>query len=145
MAGVCKLDIAETTEELKILLTEQKTVSNFQKIQALYLFKISQVKTVKDLAVAIGVNRITLQRWLRKYRTHGLSGLLETKHSGGRKPVISAAARTALEIYLQDPQNSFKSYREIQQWLLDEYNIEVSYKAVYATVKYQLKIQLTKN
>lgn len=144
MAGVCKLDIAETAEELRSLLTEQKTVSGFQKIQALYLFKICQVKTVKSLAVAIGVNRITVQRWLKKYRTHGLSGLLEAKHSGGRKPAISDAARAGLEIRLKDPQEGFKSYREIQEWLLDEYNIKASYKAVYATVRYQLKAKLTK-
>jgi len=47
MAGVCRLSITETIEELKSLLTEQKTASGFQKIQALYLFKISQIKTVK--------------------------------------------------------------------------------------------------
>ncbi|HLO52110.1 MAG TPA: helix-turn-helix domain-containing protein [Kamptonema sp.] len=144
MAGVCKLDITETAEELKSLLTEQKTVSGFQKIQALYLFKIGQVKRVKDLAVTIGVNRITLQRWLKKYRTHGLSGLLEAKHSGGRKPAISAEARAGLELRLNDPQKGFKTYREVQEWLLYEYNIEVSYKAVYATVRYQLKAKLTK-
>ena len=83
MAGVCKLNITETIEELKDLLTEQKTASGFQKIQALYLFKICHVKTVKELAMTIGVNRITVQRWLRKYRSDGLEGLLETKHSGG--------------------------------------------------------------
>ena len=85
MAGVCKLSITETSEELKNLLTEQKTASGFQKIQALYLFKICHVKTVKELAMTIGVNRITVQRWLRKYRSYGLEGLLETKHSGWRK------------------------------------------------------------
>jgi hypothetical protein len=31
MAGVCKLSITETSEELKNLLTEQKTASGFQK------------------------------------------------------------------------------------------------------------------
>ncbi|WP_445240706.1 hypothetical protein [Microcoleus vaginatus] len=54
MAGVCKLSITETIEELKNLLTEQKTASGFQKIQALYLFKICHVKTVKELAMTIG-------------------------------------------------------------------------------------------
>ena len=65
MAGVCKLSITETIEELKSLLNEQKTASGFQKIQALYLFKICQIKTVKELAMTIGVNPITVQRWLR--------------------------------------------------------------------------------
>lgn len=144
MSGVCKLSIKETMEELKSLLTEQKTASGFQKIQALYLFKICQVKTVKELALTIGVNRITVQRWLRKYRSDGLEGLLETKHSGGRKPAIPPMARASLAVRLSDPQKGFKSYGEIQEWLQQEYKIEASYKAVYATVRYQLKGKLMK-
>ncbi|NEP46043.1 MAG: helix-turn-helix domain-containing protein, partial [Okeania sp. SIO2H7] len=73
MAGVCKLEIEETAEELKKLLTNQKTAGGFQKIQALYLLKIGQVKTVKELALTLGVNRITVQRWLRQYRADGIS------------------------------------------------------------------------
>ena len=142
MTGVCKIEIAETAEELKSLLTKQKTATSFQKIQALYLFKISQIKTVKELALTLGVNRITVQRWLKKYRTYGLSGLLEMKHGGGRKPAIPVAARVGLELRLNDPQKSFKSYGEIQEWLQQEYNIKPSYKAVYATVRYQLKAKL---
>ena len=145
MAGVCRLDITETPEQLKILLNEQKTASGFQKIQALYLFKISQVTTVKDLARTIGVNRITVQRWLKKYRTQGLTGLLKPKRQGGRKPTIPAHARAVLEQRLNDPQQGFKSYGEIQEWLHQEYNINASYKAVYSTVRYQLKAKLKKN
>jgi transposase len=144
MSGVCKLSITETIEELKSLLTEQKTANGFQKIQALYLFKIAQVKTVKELALTIGVNRITVQRWLRKYRSDGLDGLLETKHSGGRKPAIPPMARASLAVRLSDPQKGFRTYGEIQEWLQQEYNIDASYKAVYATVRYQLKGKLTK-
>ncbi len=145
MAGVCKIEITETILELKTLLNHQKTASGFQKIQALYLFKIGQVATVKELAVTLGVNRITVQRWLRQYRQEGLSALLEVKQNGGRKPAIPAEARDRLEKRLNDPHNGFKSYGEIQTWLQDEYNVNASYKAVYATVRYQLKSKLTKN
>jgi transposase len=141
MTGVCKLDITETSEELKSLLQEQKSASNFQKVQALYLFKIGQVKTVKDLAVTLGRNRITVQRWLHTYRTEGLAGLLKVKHGGGRKPVIPEAAMAGLQKRLQDP-NSFSSYGEIQTWLQSEYGLDVSYKVVYATVRYKLKAGL---
>ena len=145
MAGVCKIEITETVPELKTLLNHQKTVSGFQKIQALYLFKIRQVSTVKELAITLGVNRITVQRWLKQYRREGLLGLLQVKQSGGRKPAIPAEARDKLEKRLNDPENGFQSYGEIQTWLQEEYNINASYKAVYATVRYQLKSKLVKN
>ncbi|MGB3511534.1 MAG: helix-turn-helix domain-containing protein [Microcoleaceae cyanobacterium] len=144
MAGVCKLEITETVAQLKALLNDQKTASGFQKIQTLYLFKIGQVTTVKELAVTLGVNRITVQRWLRQYRSQGLAGLLEVKQSGGRKPAIPPDARAGLQKRLNDPDNGFKSYGEIQEWLQEEYNINASYKAVYATVRYQLKGKLSK-
>ncbi|MDE5091016.1 MAG: helix-turn-helix domain-containing protein [Trichodesmium sp. St18_bin3_1_1] len=144
MAGVCKIEITETVPELKTLLNHQKTVSGFQKIQALYLFKIGQVATVKELAITLGVNRITVQRWLRQYRKEGISGLLHVKQNGGRKPAIPEEARYQLEKRLNDPDNGFESYGEIQIWLQKEYNINASYKAVYATVKYQLKTKLVK-
>ncbi|MCL2928669.1 MAG: helix-turn-helix domain-containing protein [Trichodesmium sp. St16_bin4-tuft] len=144
MAGVCKIEITETVPELKTLLNHQKTVSGFQKIQALYLFKIGQVVTVKELAITLGVNRITVQRWLRQYRKEGISGLLHVKQNGGRKPAIPEEARYQLEKRLNDPDNGFESYGEIQIWLQKEYNINASYKAVYATVKYQLKTKLVK-
>ena len=144
MAGVCKIEITETVPELKTLLNHQKTVSGFQKIQALYLFKIGQVATVKELAITLGVNRITVQRWLRQYRKEGLPGLLHVKQNGGRKPAIPEEARYQLEKRLNDPDNGFERYGEIQTWLQKEYNINASYKAVYATVKYQLKTKLVK-
>ncbi|MGK7921705.1 MAG: transposase [Trichodesmium sp.] len=145
MAGVCKIEITETVPELKKLLNHQKTASGFQKIQALYLFKIGQVGTVKELAITLGVNRITVQRWLRQYRKDGIAGLLEVKQSGGRKPAIPAEAQDGLKKRLNDPDNGFQSYGEIQKWLRDEYNVDASYKAVYSTVRYQLKGKLTKN
>ncbi|MEY3867789.1 MAG: helix-turn-helix domain-containing protein [Microcoleaceae cyanobacterium] len=143
MSGICKLQITETIEELKSLLNEQTTASSFQKIQALYLFKLAKITTVKDLAVTIGVNRITLQRWLKKYRTQGLKGLLKINHSGGRKPTITPQICASLEQRLKDPNKGFKSYNEIQEWIYQEYHIQASYKSIYATVRYRLKTTLS--
>lgn len=142
MAGVCKLEITETAEELKTLLTEQKTASGFQKIQALYLFKIAQVKTVKELALTLGVNRITVQRWLKKYRDQGILGLLQGKQGCGRKPMISPEILAELKQCLSKSEHGFKTYAEIQNWLKKKYDLEVSYKVVYATIRYQLHLTI---
>ena len=139
MAGVCQLKIDETAEELKNLLGRQKTVSGFERVQALYLFKIGQVRTVKDLAVMMGKHRITVQRWLQKYRQGGMPALLgEDRKSPGRKPTIPASALERLQQRLQSSAR-FKSYKEIQSWLKQECGIEASYPVVYKTVRYLLK------
>jgi hypothetical protein len=46
MAGVYKLEISETEEELKSLLRTQKTASGKERVQLLYLLKSGQAKTV---------------------------------------------------------------------------------------------------
>lgn len=68
MAGVFKLEITETAEQLKIRLHEQKTVEEKERVQALYLLKLGQVKTIQQLAVVLGRDRTTIHRWLRQYR-----------------------------------------------------------------------------
>lgn len=141
MAGVCKLEIIETQKELKTLLAQQKTASRKERVQALYLFKIGQVKTVKELAIAIGRDRITVQRWLQKYRHAGIAGLLAVNKAGGRKRAIPQSVLMALQQQLQDPE-AFHSYGEIQAWLKQEHGVEVSYKVVHATVRYKLKTKL---
>jgi transposase len=48
---------------------------------------------------------------------------------------------TALREQLSKPQG-FKSYGEIQQWLHEQYGIEIPYKTVHQTVHYKLKAKL---
>ena len=103
MAGVTKIEIKESVEELRALLRQQKTASGKERIQALYLLKTQQVKTVQHLAMMLGRGRITLQRWLRLYRESGCIGLLEQKKSSGRPPIIKSSAREQLKIELVEP------------------------------------------
>ena len=141
MTGVLNLNITETREHLKALLTQQKTAQGKERVQALYLLKIGQVKTVQDLAVALGRNRVTLQRWLQKYRSEGLDGLLEVKKSQGRKPAIPREAMEHLQKRLHESP-AFHSYGEVKIWLQEQCGIQASYKVVHEAVRYRLKVNL---
>ena len=48
---------------------------------------------------------------------------------------------TELREKLSQPQG-FKSYGGIQQWLKEEYGLEIHYKTVHQTVHYKLKAKL---
>jgi transposase len=141
MTGVLNLNITETREHLKTLLNQQKTAQGKERVQALYLLKIGQVKTVQELAVALGRNRVTLQRWLQKYRIDGLDGLLEVKKSQGRKPAIPKDIMERLQQRLQESP-PFESYGEVKIWLEQECGIDASYKVVHEAVRYRLKYNL---
>ena len=96
---------------------------------------------MQHLSVVLGRSRITVQRWLSKYRQQGMSGLLEAKKSPGRPKVISEEVRLQLRQELADPLG-FSSYGEVQLWLKAIMGIEASYKVVHDTVRYQLKSKL---
>ncbi|MCT7973661.1 helix-turn-helix domain-containing protein [Laspinema olomoucense] len=66
------LEIRETEEELKKLLSQEKTLSGKERLQLLYLLKAKKAKSVTEAAEVLGRNRVTLQDWLKKYREGGL-------------------------------------------------------------------------
>lgn len=144
MSGVSKIKIKESIETLKLLLNQQKSSENFQKIQGLYLLKSKQAETITEVAALVGRHRITVQGWLRSYSKGGIEALLTEKTVGGRK---SSIPDWAIEILKEKLQNSltFETYTEIQLWLETELDIKVSYDVVHYLVHDKLKISLKKN
>jgi transposase len=137
MAGVYKLDITESEQDLKSLLRNQKTASAKERMQLLYLLKSGQAKTVDCAACLLGRHRVTVQKWLKLYRNGGLAGLLERKSPPGRKHSISDWAQNALSKRLEQPEG-FNSYGEICQWLETQLGISAPYKTVHQLVHYRL-------
>ena len=138
MAGVYKLDIAESVEELKQLLGRQKSASDKERVQLLYLLKSGQAKTVQAAAALLGRHRVTVQEWLGRYRQGGLAGLLNRKPRIRGKQSIPQWAQDAPKKRLEQPEG-FNSYGEICQWLEGELGIVSPYKTVYKLVHYRLK------
>lgn len=144
MAGILKIEIVETSEELKLLLAKQTTARGKERIQALYLLKIGQVKTLKELSIVIGRDQATIYRWFRKYKVQGIDGLLEVKGGQGRKPAIPKEVMDRLKHHLTDTK-AFRSYGEVKKWLKEECGVEASYKVVHEAVRYKLSIKLKKS
>jgi IS30 family transposase len=68
MSGVLKIEISESEETLKELLTQQKKTKLQQRVQVLYWLKTKQAETVEHLATLVGRHRTTVSRWLSEYR-----------------------------------------------------------------------------
>lgn len=140
--AICHLQIQETVECLRELLNGQKLLPEFQKIQALYLLKTRQLETVTDIANAIGVHRVTVQRWFKKYREQGLSGLLKQGKRTGRPSVISSEVLAQLQQELNNPSRHFQSYGELRDWLQEQQGESFNYKTIYTLVRYRLNTPL---
>jgi len=141
MARVTKVEILESADQLHELLREQKTALGFERIQALYLLKTGQVKTIGNLAIVLGRGSATVQRWLKAYRESGITNLLSRKEGSGRPAIINSEVQEQLLKELQEPQG-FKSYEEIRTWLKAQEGVEASYKVVHDTVRYRMKAKL---
>ena len=134
MSGVYRLEISESEEELKEMLGRQKTGSDKERVQVLYLLKSKQAGTVQAAAQLIGRNRSTI----RGYREGGIAGILSHKPRVGRIPKIPDWAQKALDKQLQQ-EKGFNSYGEIRQWLQEKLGIESTYKNVHDLVHYRMK------
>jgi len=136
MAGVYKLESQESEEDLRQLLRQQKSASEC--IHLLYLLRSRQVKTVQDAAPILGRNRVTLQKWLNRYREGGLAGMLEKKARSGRPRALPEWAEAALQKRLQEPQGN-DCYQAICDWLFTQFGIQAAYKTVHQLVHYRLQ------
>lgn len=137
MSGVYQLEILETVEELKELLVQQKTASNHERVQLLYLLKTGQSPTISQAAAILGRNRVTLHKWIRQYLSGGIEGLLQKKSASGRPRALPEWVEKALAKRLQEPQG-FNGYQEIVEWLEQNLGVSACYKTVHKLVHYRL-------
>lgn len=138
MSGVSKIAIAESVEQLKILMKQQKTGLGYAKIQTLYLLKIKAVETINHLAVIVGRGESTLHRWLKTYREGGLEKLLEEPQKTGRRKKLSVETVAQLQEELSEPEG-FSSYNEVKLWLYVGKDIEIAYSTIHKIVRYELQ------
>ena len=78
MAGVYKLEITETEADLKQRLRSQKTASDKERIQLLYLLKTGQAKTVQAAATLLARHRITLSQPILVVQDAGRTTLINS-------------------------------------------------------------------
>ena len=141
MARRLQIIISESEEFLEKQLKQARTASQKERLQVLWWLKTGQVQQHQELAQRTGRNGSTVSRWLQKYRTGGLSALLEVKTAPGQAPHLKPEALSGLKERLEQGAG-FKSYGEIVQWLKTEYGLELTYATVYSWVHYRLKAKL---
>lgn len=142
MSRSLHIEITESAEELKQLMNEQTRARFRERLQVLYWIKTGCLRSLQDLSDYLGRSKSVIVKWLKRYRTEGLAGLLQWNHRGGRRSFLSEAVLIELQQRLNDPMAGFHSYREIQPWLLEEQGLAIPYSTVHRTVRYQLKAKL---
>ena len=87
-------------------------------------------ETLENLARHLGRSRSTIQNWLVKFETGGISGLLDRDTPPGMvSPVASGTIQSHIEDGLRSGQ--WRSAAEIAAWLKREHGIKRSRKSIY--------------
>jgi transposase len=131
-----------TADELKKILSQQRTLTNRSKIQALYWLKTGYSQSLTDVAERLGVHRITVHRWLKQYSAGGLPELLKIRQATGRPRVIPSAVIAGIAEKLSDESCEFKSYKEIVAWVEENYQVSVKYQTLHKQLHYRMKAKL---
>lgn len=143
MVCLVKLEIKESPEELKALLTSLKKSSHQKRIQALYWLKIGASNSIEHIAMLLGCHRTTVSRWFSLYRRGGIEALLKHKKKSGRPRKIPLDIEEKLRFQLQQGEG-FSSYEEVQLWLKGLCGMDIPYATVYKYVHTCLKTKLKK-
>ena len=134
-------EIVESESDLKVRMRGETHPKKKQRLQALYLLRSGQARNRVAVARLLGVDRNTVGEWLALYQTGGLPALLTIDMPPGAQPTLNREQMRRLEQALAQPQG-FGSYKEIQQWIKDELDVEMPYKSVHRVVHYQLGAKL---
>jgi putative transposase len=134
--------IEDTVSELKIIMSQQRTVINRQKVQALYLLKSGLSQSITDVAEVLGVHRITVQRWFKQYSEGGWPSLLKLGKSTGRPRAISSEIIAGISTKINEDSWEFKSYKEIATWVEKNYQVSVKYQTLHKQIRYRMKAKL---
>lgn len=121
------IKIKESIEELEYLVSTVKGKKEYLRLQSLLHIKKGTFRTRQELADYLGFHIRTMERWLSKYDSEGISSMLTLNQGAGRKNTIPSQVHEGLAERLQNPNLGFRSYMEALEWVEKNYNHSVSY------------------
>lgn len=101
----------------------------------LLLLKQDPALTKLSLSLQLGVSDKSIQTWRSNYLKGGVALMLSDNRGGYKKAAITPEVNKALSDRLNNPKQGFRSFIELQRWLITEFGIEMEYHAVNKYVK----------
>jgi hypothetical protein len=142
MSGVVRIEIRETTEDLKTLMRKEKDVWRHEKLQVLYWLKTKMVESVLSTPVRRTGNIVPQYKdGCLVILKGGIEELLLQKPRSGRPRIMNPETVERLSKELQEPEG-FNSYKEVHQWLTSCCEVKVAYRTVHQWARYRLQGKL---
>ena len=118
--------IKESKEELERLLKKEKDVRKYRKIKAIYLLKTIPKVTLKKVAERLDLKYQTIKEYWREYKEGGIERVSTLQYKG-RIPRLS---QEEFYKFKERAKDGFESLKEMQKWIKEEFNKELSIKTI---------------
>jgi transposase len=141
-------EIPESIEWLEEQVHAEQDAQVQRRLHMLLLLKTGEAKSREAesrsaAARHLGVHRNTIANWLELYEDGGTEALREIEDPGpdpGQQSIPSEVMEK-LKKRLSQPEG-FGSYKEIQQWLAEDHEVDLPYSTVHGIVRYDLGAKL---
>ena len=130
MGRTSKIVIKESLTELELLLKKEKKYRIKLRLKALLFSKSQKFKTQSALSDHLGIALSTLKRWFNQYQEKGITSLLSLNSGGNKKSLITEPIHKALSDRLTSSTDPFRGYWDVQNWIRDNYDLDLNYNTV---------------
>lgn len=134
--------VKESLPELKKLKSSQKQLKLEKRVECLILLKEGRFVSQKETAAYLGISLKTIDRWLRVYRQKGIDELIAPVKRDKPSKIFTEEIHNGLEAKLQDSRDPLLSYTHAQQWIRENYGVEVGYQWLWTYLKKNFKTKL---
>ena len=128
-----QITVKETISQLR--LYQKRFPSKFKSLQMLIIIKQQGSLSKDKLALMLGSSHSSVLSWRSIYQKKGIEALCIENRGGHKKGKITGLTEKKLAARLNNPKEGFRSFIEIQQWLLKEFKVDMEYHAVNKYVK----------
>jgi transposase len=131
MSKATIIHIKESSKELKQLQKNQP-LTIIKRLNMLIELKKNGINGLskRQLAKLIGVDPNSIQKWRTIYIKEGIKGIVSHGRIGFKPSLISKEEHKKIEHKLNQPKNALRGYKELVQWIKDEFGKEIKYTTV---------------
>lgn len=124
------ITVKESLSTLRRLRSKQPSLGKERRVHALICLKEGRFGFRQDLANHLGISLRCLENWVGEYNSEGIEGFLAVRPRRKGSGIIGPEVHQGLASRVNDGSAPFKGYWEAQQWIMEEYGLEVKYHRV---------------
>ena len=139
--------IKESVAEIKKLRSKCTPIVS-KRLTALLVFKRNETTGISKMMASkeTGFDQNSIQTWRSLYIKGGIEALIKHNNIGYKPSLINAEQEAELKTILNNPENGFVGYIELQSWFNEKHKMEIEYNTFrnFIIRKFESKIKVAR-